>query len=146
MSCILRVVGTDLDVDALAKSVPIVPYRIDRKGERWRPQSKVNFELSKRSGLHFDVGGSSDSDLAQQVAAAIGFLSTYFDPISIMMTSPGVDGGSLDFKVDVEEYAMQCDYLPPELLRLAGSLNLGIEVSHYFVLRDDGEPSLDNES
>jgi hypothetical protein len=144
MGCILRVVGSDLDVDALTESLRIIPYRIDRKGERCRPRSEIDFDVHDKSGLHFRVGGSRRGDLGEQVDVAMSYLRTNSDAIRQLMTFAGVESGTLDFKVDWEEYAMQCDYLPPHLLRLAGSLNLGIEVSHYVLLSDEGEPTADD--
>ncbi len=37
-----------------------------------------------------------------------------------------------------ENTFMQCDYLPPKLLHLAGKLGIGIELSHYAVSEDGG--------
>ena len=42
-----------------------------------------------------------------------------------------------DFGVERRDVAIQCDYLTPELVRLAGLLGLGIEVSLYWSSDED---------
>jgi hypothetical protein len=34
-------------------------------------------------------------------------------------------------RLDVEEFPLQCDYLPPDLVALAGRYRVGIAVDHY---------------
>ncbi len=56
---------------------------------------------------------------------------------------PGVQAVDLDFGIERRDVAVQCDRLPPELVRLAGSLGLGIELSQYppAVEAADAEPA-----
>ena len=44
---------------------------------------------------------------------------------------PGVEGMTLDFGIEWRDVAAQFDHLPPTLVRLAGALGLGLEISHY---------------
>ena len=55
---------------------------------------------------------------------------------------PGVEAVDLDFGFERRDVAVQCDRLPPALVRLAGSLGLGIELSQYWASGDepDAEP------
>ena len=48
-----------------------------------------------------------------------------------LCTFPGVETVALDFGIERRDVAVQCDRLPEELIRLAGTLGLGIELSHY---------------
>jgi hypothetical protein len=43
----------------------------------------------------------------------------------------GIERIDLDFGIQDRDVAVQGDYFPPELLRLAGNLNIGIEVTRY---------------
>ena len=44
---------------------------------------------------------------------------------------PGVEDMRLDFGIERRDVAVQCDYLPPDLIRVAALLGLGIELSQY---------------
>ncbi len=47
------------------------------------------------------------------------------------MSLPGVESACLDFAVEEKDTFTQCSYLEPELLKLAGGLGIGIEISLY---------------
>jgi len=59
------------------------------------------------------------------------FLRKHQSELSRLASFPGVDDRHLDFGYHHRDAAVQCDYLPPELLALAGSLGIGIELSLY---------------
>jgi hypothetical protein len=44
---------------------------------------------------------------------------------------PGVDGVVLDFGIERRDVVVQCDVLPPDLLRVVGELGRAIELSQY---------------
>jgi hypothetical protein len=128
MSCILRVGGASLSVDDLARSSTLKPYRIDRKGELARIRSRG---MNSRSAAHFLVSGREFDDLPGQISEAIAFLGTHGGAIRDLVAFPGVDGAVLDFGADWRDVAVQTDRFPAELLRLAGSLGLDLEITHY---------------
>lgn len=47
------------------------------------------------------------------------------------MDFPGIESRTLDFPVENRDVAVQCDVLPAQLLLLAGSLGIAIEISRY---------------
>ncbi len=131
MSCILRVAGKTLDVDALASASPLKPYRLDRRGERRAPGSYVNMAVHQDSCAHYVVSGQDLAPLPVQVADAIRFLALHRDALVAMLHFPGVEDGSLDFGIEWRDVFVHTDLLPAELLSLVGPLGLGIELSHY---------------
>lgn len=131
MSCILRIAGKTLDVDALASASPLKPYRLDRVGERRTPSSPVNMAVHQVSCAHYVVSDQDMAPLEVQVADAVRFLTQYRLALVAMLQFPGVEGGSLDFGIEWRDGFVHTDRLPAELLSLVGALGLGIELSHY---------------
>ena len=131
MSCILRVAGKSLDVDALTSSSPLTPYRLDRAGERRAPGSLVNFAVHEDSCAHFIVSEQDLAPLPLQVADAIQFLSRYREALIAILRFPGVEDGSLDFGIEWRDVFVHTDLLPAELLSLVGAIGLSIGLSHY---------------
>jgi hypothetical protein len=128
MACVLRIGGENLDGDALLRAVALPAYRVDRKGAPRRPRSRGAFE---QSTVHLDVSGAAFADLPKQVADAIRFLETNADAIRAALRFPGVQTATLDFAVEMRNVAINSSYLPPHLLRCAGELGVGIELSSY---------------
>ncbi|MEO6908014.1 MAG: hypothetical protein ABI210_09010 [Abditibacteriaceae bacterium] len=73
----------------------------------------------------------------QQIEDAIAFLKTNHDELVRLKNFTGAETVCLDFAIEDRDVAVQYDYFPPALLRWAGNLNIGIEVSRY--------PSFDKE-
>lgn len=65
-----------------------------------------------------------------QVKEATEFLKRHEKDIETIVAFPNVEA-ALDFGIELKRDFLNCDYLPPELLRLAGNLGIGIELSHY---------------
>jgi hypothetical protein len=128
MSCVLRIGGAQLDADALARSIGLPIYRVDRKGEPGRPRSRGVYEAS---AVHLDVSEAAFSDLQAQVGDAIAFLTKNSSALSAAIQFPGVERATLDFAVGAKDVAIDSKYLPPELMRRAGDLGIGIELSIY---------------
>jgi hypothetical protein len=130
MSCMFRIAGVKLNVDRLLAAVSLPATMSFRKGElrlKTRPDGKRN----KDSGAAFLVSDADFDQFEKQKRDAIAFLKTKKAVIRRIMNWPGVDGGELDFGVEQREVIIQCEYFPAELLKLAGSLGLDIEVSLY---------------
>jgi hypothetical protein len=73
--------------------------------------------------------------LRKTVANVLKFLQAHRSGLAKLKRAPGVEDIMLDFAfnswVQTKHVAMQGEYLPPELLRLAGELNIGIGLSIY---------------
>lgn len=72
-----------------------------------------------------------DGDLSRQAGDAIFFLRRHQTEFGRLAKFPGLTDRRLDFGYDRRDVIIQCDYLPPELLTLAGELGIGIELSLY---------------
>jgi hypothetical protein len=53
------------------------------------------------------------------------------EEVTRLMRFEGLDGVDLDFGVNRKNGFLQSSHLPPELLTLAGSLGVGVEISIY---------------
>jgi hypothetical protein len=140
MSCVLRIDGKDFKVDDFLKSSNLKPYRIYRKGEKIEIGKR---KLEEGSGCSFDLSTANFNDFEQQRKDAVKFLKTHFDKLNTVFSYglskseiPTIDFGTATRMHNVE---IQCDYLEPELLKLAGNLNFGIEISQYHPSAEDLE-------
>jgi hypothetical protein len=129
--CILRVVGRKFDVDRFLDTSHLNPCAEYRRGEpilRHRPRGKKH----QRSGFNVDVSRAAKQSIAKQAVQAVAFLKRYKRELRRLRRYPGVENTVLDFGVyERKAAAVQCEHLPIELIRLAGQLYLGIEVSIY---------------
>jgi hypothetical protein len=140
MSCVLRIDGMKFQVDVFLESTELKPYKIYRIGEKIKI-GKRKFEDS--NGCFFDLSKADFNDFEQQRKDALEFLKTNFDQLKTVFDfgltkndKPRIDFGITTRMNDV---AIQCDYLEPELLKLAGNLNFGIEISQYHPATEDYE-------
>ena len=132
--CVLRVTGKDFDPDGPLASSALTPCNVFRRGE---PKSVLRPDGPrwKTSGVTIDVSRGSRANLVEQVSDAIAFLRQHGEAIAALRSAPGVEDLRLDFPVDLrinrETVMAQFDYFPPELVSLAGTIGLGIEISIY---------------
>jgi hypothetical protein len=103
-----------------------------RLGEKCFPDNSRSEKRHQAGGFKCDVS-SACGELADQVIDAIAFLQRHYDDLARLKGDPAVESMDIDFgynlRIDGEEVVVQYDYLPPELLRLAGELGLGIKLS-----------------
>lgn len=135
MSCILRVAGKDLNLKALL-GINIVPDSTWEKGEPRSP-SKPDGKKNSDSGANYVVSEADFDEFELQKNDAITFLMDNKNQIQEIMKLPGNDGAVLDFAINRRDVFVQYDNFPPKLIRLAGNLNLGIELSQYPISEDD---------
>jgi hypothetical protein len=123
--CVLRAAGVRIDVDKFTESSVLSPCEIYRKGE---PKGRRG-RLHEKSGLNVVVSEASGDDLQQQIEDALKFLDRHGAEVERLLSH--AEEASLDFGIwQRGEFAHYCHF-PPELLRLVGSLGLGIEISVY---------------
>jgi len=123
--CILRVSAKDFDVDAFLSVTTFKPYRVDHQGQAYGRRGKIY----QNSGFCVDV--SRHEELKQQIPDAIHFLKENHAELQRVNEASSKISMTLDFGHCARDVGAQFDYLPPELLLLAGSLNNGIEISLY---------------
>ncbi len=131
MSAILRAYGDDFDVDAFLVDCRMPVFAVIRRGEPVFPASQPDGRRHDQSGVHVSASDADFNEFPRQVAEATAFLRAEAGQVRRLCEFPGVEGVTLDFGIERRDVAVQCDSLPPELVRRAGSLGLGIELSQY---------------
>lgn len=132
--CVLRVVGRELDAAGYLATSKLTAYKVFRAGE---PRFLSNPGRGRHavSGFSVAVSDPSGKDLRGQVEDAVAFLAQHEDELLTLRSTPGVEDVRLDFPVDLRidrrNVMAQFEYLPPELIRRAGALGMGIELSIY---------------
>jgi len=117
-----------MDPDALLRTTGLSAFRVDRKGE---PRLLKSHGPFAHSAVHVDVSDAEFSDLAKQIEDAVAFLEVHAAALRSATAFPGVEQATLDFAVESREVAIDSKYLPPDLLRRAGQLGIGVEISLY---------------
>lgn len=135
MGCVLRAYGSEFQVDRFLEGSSLTPYEIYRKGEL----RSTKQEMHDGSGLKIEVSTAEFEDLQKQVADAIAFLKNNRKELEKLCSYPGVEGASLDFALTKREVFCQYDTLPAELLHLAGSVGLDIDLSQFAPRENEAE-------
>ncbi len=129
---VLHIRGTDFDPVAMLKSTRLTAYQSHNAGDTYTVGTNKG-KPRPDGGLSLSVS-NADGNLTAEIEDAILFLNKHRDPLQVMLSDPSVEDARLDFGYYLRIGGScfgQCDYLPPELLRLAGDLNVGIELSLY---------------
>jgi len=129
--CVLRVSGTLFDADVFLAASDLVSCNKWKKGEPRHEGCHID------SGFNIDVCEVDSDGLKEQTEKAIEFLKNNFAELKRLMEYTGVEDGVLDFAINKRDAFAQFDRFPAELIRLAGSLGLGIELSQYAVSEED---------
>jgi hypothetical protein len=124
--CVLRASGDQFDAQNFLNDSAFVPCNAFRKGER-----KAQNRSWASSGFTVVVSEASGDNLAQQIHDAIEFLRMHKEEVGRVMRFDGLEAVDLDFGVNRTNGFVQSSRLPPELLTLAGALNIGVAVSIY---------------
>jgi hypothetical protein len=136
--CVLRVAGEEFDPDAHLRGSSLKPYEVYHRGEQLAPVGKRAQLRHEEGGFKYDV--SDAVSLADQVRDATEFLKLHGDALAQLACDPTVRARQLDFGYECrlsERVVVQGEYLPPEFLRLAGSLEISIALSLYPSGRDE---------
>ena len=131
MSAVLRAYGDDFDVDAFLAGCTLPVCEVKRRGERVFPAGRSNPRRHDQSGVHVVASAADFDQFPRQVREATAFLLEHAEQVRRLCEWPGVEDARLDFGVERRDVAVQCDYLPPDLIRVTGQLGLGIELSQY---------------
>jgi hypothetical protein len=128
---VLRAIGRDFDVDAFLTGSRLKPCRVFRRGEPRFSGSQPRGPTLEESGLNVVVSDADFDEFLKQVADATAFLVAEAEEIRRLRTFPGVDDVTLDFGIERRDVVVQSDHFPADLIRAAGALGLGIELSQY---------------
>ena len=133
MSCILRISGESLDVDSMLSECGLVAHRAWRKNEVRTLKGKTHQD----SGANFVASEVDLDNFPGQVKDAIEFLQVRAPLVAKMASFPGVQAAVLDFGVSLSDgYVAQFCHLPPQLVQLAASAGLALEISQYACSED----------
>jgi hypothetical protein len=145
VSAVLRAEGVEFDPDRFCSESGLTPYMLWRKGEPRSPRSEG--KLYEDSGFNLDVSDADFLDLPRQVEDAIAFLEGNHKKLSRLCGFPGIETVTLDFGIARRDVFAQFHRFPPTLIRLAGELGLGIELSQYWCSDEEESDTLpDGES
>lgn len=136
MSCVLRIYGEHLDIDALLVGVKLTPIVTWRKGEKRiaKGQFRVN------SGANFVISDADFEDIAQQIVDAESYLEANHGDIAKLTSRADVADATLDFAVATRPgFATQTSDFSPGFLQRLASLKIGLAVSHYATADDVAE-------
>lgn len=131
MSCYLRVCGDAFDVVEYLKASDFEDVHHYFKGQSKTPKSNPKMNIHRTSGVTITASDAEQSDFAAQISESIQFLKAKKKEIERLLRFPGIESARLDYGIERKDVFGQFDYFPPELLRLAGQLGIGIELSQY---------------
>jgi len=131
MPTVLRAYGAEFDVDAFVASTTLSVCTVKRRGEPVFPLSQPDGRRNEWSGVHVVSSEADFTEFVRQVEESIVFLQSNEAEVRRLCEFYGVEDVSLDFGIELRDVPVQCDRLPANLIRLAGSFGLNIEVSHY---------------
>jgi hypothetical protein len=130
MSAVLRAYGVNFDVTAFLKDCSLPACSVKRRGELVHP-SQPNGQRHEESGIHIPVSDAEFSDLPRQIEDAIAFLTVNSSQMKRLAEFPGVESLTLDFGIARRNVCVQCDNLPANLIQLAASYGLNVELTQY---------------
>jgi hypothetical protein len=131
MSAILRAYGDHFNVDAFLAGCTLPVCAVKRRGEPIFPVSKPDGKRHTQSGVHVVASDADFHEFLRSVEEAILFLKVNGEEVRRLCEFPGVEGVTLDFGIARRDTYTQSDRLPAELVSLAGSMGLAIELSQY---------------
>ena len=129
MACMLRLGGKELDVKSLIRSFNLEVSKVWIKGEakfRNRPD-----KLNTNSGLNIIVSDAEFNEFSLQKEQAEVYLSDNLEQLKKVVQYQGVDNVYIDFGIEWRDVYIQSDYFPASLVKLAGEIGLGIEITQY---------------
>jgi len=143
LSCILIIEGSEFDVNEFLKETELSPYEKHLKGDK-RPFKKLNKPMNyETSGCRFDLSKADFNDFEVQRKDAILFLNQNYEKLK-KLNKFGLNKNEIPvigFGIEnqMADFWCQTEYLQPELLKLTGNLNIGIEISLYHPATEENE-------
>ncbi|WP_027360593.1 hypothetical protein [Desulforegula conservatrix] len=136
--CILHVTSNTDSFKEFIKSTSLPVLWSYEKGD---DSSKGKRPPKDHYAFACDVSKKEWNNFSGQVSDSIAFLQNNFAELKKLIKLYRIDDIRLDFPVESQlirnELFSQCDFLPSELIKLAGQLNMGIEISQYWPAEDE---------
>jgi hypothetical protein len=131
--CVLHILGEESAPQDILAGLSLRPYSVFRKGDRQFPENPKSTKSFALGGFKCAVS-SADGDLKAEIKDTIAFLKEHRSDLALLKSIGTITARYLDFgyycRLD-DQIMVQCEHLPPELLRLCGTLEIGIELSLY---------------
>ena len=127
--CFLKIYSNIDSFKVFSMNTNLPTYSCFDKGE-----SITKKRLSENYRISFDVSQKEWDDFKGQVSDAILFLKKHSTDIKKLFATHSVTDAYLDFPLWSRldgNIVNQNDHIPKELIRIAGKLNLGIEMAIY---------------
>jgi hypothetical protein len=131
-------ISCDCSSEELINLINIQPYKRIEKGDV--VATKAGDKLYDHTLCGFDVSDKDFTDLKPQVDDAIQWLLKNFEALSNLKkinSSSKLDFGFYTEFIDSKIVA-QYNTIPAKLMKLAGELNIDIELSQYWHAEDQG--------
>jgi hypothetical protein len=126
IGCYLSASGKQFDVDTFLEDSSFDPEVVHYYGDQTRLPGRV----CESSGFALDINDVF-GQLTVQIPSAIQFLRDQQQELRRLTEFPGVTDVRIVFTYCPGNVATRDEYFPPELVRLAGSLSIGIGLSIY---------------
>lgn len=131
MGSILRVIGKRLNVESFTIG-KIKPTSVFRKGEAVFKNSSLGKNV-ENSQMTFSI--SDEDNLNEQIDNTIKFLKKNSKHLELASIDKTIDTIAIDFsfdsRIDRINVEVQNDYLPKELIKLAGKFNMSIWLTQW---------------
>lgn len=134
MSCILRISGTNLNLNEFSSS-SLLPYSTWEKGKP-KSANKPDGKINSSSGMRYLVSEADFDEFEIQKIDAIKYLKVNCKELEKLMSVGNIEEACLDFAIERRDVVVQSDFFQPELLRLSGELGIGIMLSQYPIGND----------
>jgi hypothetical protein len=131
--CVLRVTSSRKTLSDFISKAKLPCYDIHDKGDLKKHGRNKNTHYD-HSGFQSNVSNKEWSDLPGQITDANRFLRRHKKDLKKLCNDFKVCDIHLDFPITLRirgKTFAQFDFLPPELISLAGKFQIGIEISLY---------------
>ena len=122
LTCIFRVAGDDLDIEAIISGAKIQPFRIGR----------ISIGKAKTNALHYEISAAAPATSSELAAAILEFLKKNKQDIFLIRQSHGAEQLVLDVALIIDEgIAMRTLALNQPLLEVVTAAGISCEISAY---------------
>ncbi|BDS15186.1 hypothetical protein [Aureispira anguillae] len=132
--CIFHVTSKTSSFQQFLSDHPELPvYQSHEKGDI--PKISTEEIAYDDFGFSCEVSDRPWGDMEGQIIDMISFLEVYSPYLRLLQKHHSIDDWRFDLPYECRlgnNHFTQCDYLPPKLMRLAGALEIGIELSLYW--------------
>lgn len=132
--CVFHVKSETHSFKAFLKEHPHLPvYQVYDKGED--PKIRSEQGVHEHYGFSCDVSDRPWDDVEGQTVDMISFLEVYTADLQALRDNHNLKDWRFDIPYECQlnkDIYAQFNYLPPKLIRLAGALEIGIELSLYW--------------